>query len=119
MKEKKQVTITDREREVFAAMKALLETNLQKHYTIEELTQLTGINRTKLNQGFKQLYGTSIHQYFILQRIYRAQELLQETDLPIKAIAIETGFKTCQHFITSFKKTTGFTPGQFQQIHCT
>lgn len=118
MKKKQQVTITDREKEVLATMKTLLETNLHQHYTIEVLTQLTGFNRTKLNQGFKQISGTSIHQHVIHQRIAKAQLLLLKTELPIKAIAIETGFKTSQHFITSFKKTTGFTPGQFQQMHC-
>jgi len=104
-----------RDEELFDQVRVLLATDLKKHYTIEELAQITGMNRTKLCYGFKQLYGSSIHQYTIQLRILSAKNYLLEGELQVKVVAQECGYKTLQHFVTAFKKNTGDTPREFQK----
>jgi len=104
-----------RDEELFDQVSVLLATDLKKHYTIEELAQVTGMNRTKLCSGFKQLYGCSIHQYTIQLRILSAKNYLLEGELQVKVVAQVCGYKTLQHFVTAFKKNTGLTPLEFQR----
>jgi len=104
-----------RDEQVFDQVSVLLASDLKKHYTIEELTQITGMNRTKLCFGFKQLYGCSIHQYTIQLRIALAKKYLLEGELQVKVVAQVCGYKTLQHFVTAFKKNTGLTPLEFQK----
>lgn len=101
--------------EVFDQVKVLLAADLKKHYSIDELAQITGMNRTKLCYGFKQLYGCSIHQYTIQLRIILAKKYLLDGELQVKVVAQECGYKTLQHFVTAFKKNTGLTPLEFQR----
>ncbi|MCY1548309.1 HTH-type transcriptional activator RhaS [compost metagenome] len=42
----------------------------------------------------------------------KAYKMLQESDASIADIALDTGFKTPQHFSTAFKKKYGITPGK-------
>ena len=104
-----------RDEEVFDQVRVLLSSDLKKHYSIDELAQVTGMNRTKLCFGFKQLYGFSIHQYTILLRITFAKKLLSDGELQVKVVAQVCGYKTLQHFVTAFKKNTGLTPLEFQK----
>jgi len=47
-------------------------------------------------------------------RIARAKELLANPALRIHEIAEETGFSDVAHFSRSFKKITGYTPGEYR-----
>ena len=107
--------ISEADEQVLNLVKALIESNVKKHYTIQELAQKTGFNRTKLCYGFKQLFGCSIHQFAIQQRILLAKELLSGNEYQVKVVAQQCGYKTLQHFVTAFKKSTGITPSTFQK----
>ena len=47
-------------------------------------------------------------------RLQAAANLLRTTNLPIKAIAADTGFASSQHFIRTIKEVTGKTPGELR-----
>jgi len=40
---------------------------------------------------------------------------LKKKDVSITDIALDTGFYSSQHFSTTFKKLTGYTPSQFRK----
>lgn len=63
---------------------------------------------------FRQRYGMSCKEYIERMRIYKAEEYLLFTDLDIELIALETGFSDCSHFIRSFRRYRGMTPGKFR-----
>jgi AraC family transcriptional regulator len=48
-------------------------------------------------------------------RIERAKTLLAGTDLPIKHIAQQAGFKTVQYLTRAFHRVTGGTPAAFRR----
>ena len=45
----------------------------------------------------------------------RAKRLLRDSDLPVAAIAVQTGFSSQSHLASVFKRTVGLTPRQYQR----
>lgn len=114
MKPIQAIVFNQQEREQFETLKSLLDSSTYRHEKLAVLADVSGISLTKLKVGFKQFYGVSIYHYFLQRRMERAKQLLSASDLPVKVIALECGFRNCQHFITTFKKWVGVTPGGYR-----
>ncbi len=53
--------------------------------------------------------------YWIDQKtVYFSKMLLQDKDLPLETVAIESGFKTVAQFCKFFKTKTGITPSEYR-----
>jgi AraC family transcriptional regulator len=86
--------------------------------SITLLADLCGISSGHLMRAFKQTTGETVHSYVESRRLAKAQRLLCETDLPLKAIAAELGFSTPSSFSFAFRRATGGTPASFrEQLH--
>ena len=97
--------------------KDLLTRNRRYHITIDDLSQQTQLNRTKLQYGFKQLFGVSIDDYRILLRMEKAKELLEQTGKTVKEISILVGYKSLGSFSTMFKKLYSKSPTEWRNGH--
>lgn len=64
-----------------------------------------------ITTAFKQITGKTIPQFIVDVRLNSARQLTDETKLPVKEIAFRCGFNDVSHFIRSFKKRYGSTPG--------
>jgi AraC-like DNA-binding protein len=96
----------------------LLTKNRRYHITINDLSIQTQLNRTKLQYGFKQLFGISIDDYRILLRMEKAKELLEQTEKSIKEISTLVGYKSMGSFSTMFKKVYSKSPTEWRNaIH--
>lgn len=62
------------------------------------------ISPTKLKSDFKDVFGISILQYHKEKNMLFALQLLQNSDIRIKNIAILTGYGNTSNFTSSFKK---------------
>jgi AraC-like DNA-binding protein len=89
---------------------SILLQDLSKRYTIPALSRMVGMNRYKLSQGFKQLFGHTVYRYAQEARMLEAMRLLNETSYPIKKISWLTGFNHTDNFITAFKRHFRKTP---------
>ncbi len=85
--------------------------NLEKEpSTLKEFAHQLGINEYKLKYGFKQLYGTTVCKFLIVERLRKALILIQHSPLTLKSIAQSVGFSSNSHFSKAFKKRYGYTP---------
>jgi len=73
------------------------------------------VSRSLLEPRFGNVLGRTIHQEIQRVRIERAKTLLAGTDLPIKHIAQQAGFKTVQYLTRAFYRVTGDTPAAFRR----
>lgn len=71
---------------------------------------------SSISKVFSQTENITLEQYFILQKIEKVKELLIYRELTLSQIADKLGYKTVQHLSQQFKKTTGFSPSQFQEL---
>jgi AraC family transcriptional regulator len=88
----------------------LIESDLAEDLSLRILAQAAGLSEYHFLRMFKQSTGYTPHQYIINQRVERAKELLQKTDMSITEIAYLLGFSTPAHFTHHFRRKTGVTP---------
>lgn len=74
-----------------------------------------GMSSAYLGRIFRESTQTSISQYLNQTRIRRAEELLRETEQPVKTVAGLVGFSNPKYFYVVFKNITGQTPLQFRK----
>jgi AraC-like DNA-binding protein len=99
----------------FMKLEQQLRANLAHQWTVEEMAALVGLGTTTFTEKVKGYTGFPPLAYLINIRISEAIRLLKRTELPLTGIALETGFYSSQHFSTTFRKLTGYTPSQFRK----
>ena len=95
--------------------RTILDENFDKHITIPQLARQTGINEAKLKEGFRELFGYSIHTCILQLRLQKAQELLLTTDMSVTDITYVIGYSHVTHFTSLFKKEIGMTPTEWKK----
>lgn len=101
----------------FMNLEKTLRHNLSHQWTVEEMAALVGLGTTLFNEKVKSYSGFSPINYLINIRISEAIKLLKRPDISLTDIALDTGFYSSQHFSTTFKKLTGYTPSEFRKNH--
>ncbi|MBV9961439.1 MAG: AraC family transcriptional regulator [Parafilimonas sp.] len=80
------------------------------------ITKNISYDYSYLSDLFSSVEGKTIEQFYILQRIERAKELLVYDQLSLTEISYQTGFSSVHHLSSQFKKITGLTPSHFKKI---
>lgn len=101
----------------FMKLEQELRRNIAHQWTVEEMAALVGLGSTLFNERVKSYSGFSPLNYLINIRISEAIKLLKREDINLTDIALDTGFYSSQHFSTTFKKLTGYTPSEFRKNH--
>ena len=91
-----------------------IHTHYFNHISQEALSLEVNLSVPTLQSGLKQLTGLTLGSYQEQVKITAAKSLLEETDLPLKAIANKVGFKTHSHFGEVFKRITQMTPSAYR-----
>ncbi|MCR4743512.1 MAG: AraC family transcriptional regulator [Treponema sp.] len=91
-------------------VRRLINSNLEKEISIEELAAKVNLNRTSLQKVFKEMYGVTINTFRTQARIQEAKNLLLSTDLSITAIAGMCGYSNASKFSSVFKSHCGLLP---------
>lgn len=78
--------------------------------TIKELSRKVAINECYLKKGFKEIFGTTIFEFYQQQRMEHARYLLYEKGLSVTDVSAILGYSSISHFSTAFKKHTGLKP---------
>ncbi|MBE9110890.1 AraC family transcriptional regulator [Nodosilinea sp. LEGE 07298] len=93
-------------------IKHYLETHYGQRFTLDDLSQQSGLSPYYLTRVFRAAVGLPPHSYLTYLRITKAkQRLRQETSLT--QLALELGFVDQSHFTKTFKAWVGVTPGQY------
>lgn len=93
---------------------SFMRNNYENAIKISDIAQHLNIDRTYLHRIFISEVGTSPKQYLTNIRLQKAQELLTETNLPIKNIAYSIGFEDSGNFSKLFKATYQMTPMEYR-----
>lgn len=84
-------------------------------YSLKEIAKKFYAEPRTLTLAFQQLTGKTILQFILDKRMEKAHDYILETELPIHEIVFRCGFNDVSHFIRSFKKIYGCTPGSLRK----
>lgn len=98
------------DREKISLAREVLLQHIGEPLTIKELSRKAAINECYLKKGFKEMYGTTIFDFFQSQRMEHAKYLLYEKGLTVTEVSSSLGYSSISHFSTAFKKHTGIKP---------
>jgi AraC family transcriptional regulator len=98
------------DREKIVKAREILIQQIGEPITIRELSRKVAINECYLKKGFKELFGTTIFDFYQSQRMEHARYLLYEKGLSVTEVSILLGYSSISHFSTAFKKHTGLKP---------
>ena len=85
--------------------------------SVAALATACGWSERYFAKVFREHTGQSISRYLQAVQLAKAQAYLLETDLPLKEIAFQLGFRTPSNFSVAFRAGTGETPGRFRALH--
>lgn len=88
---------------------------LDRPLTVEDLARRAGMSSRHLGRHFRAVTGTTPLQWLLTQRIRRAQELLENTDDGVDAVATATGMGTATTLRRHFNRTVGVPPDAYRR----
>lgn len=94
---------------IYKAREVLLD-HIGNPITIKELSRKVAINECYLKKGFKEIFGTTIFDFYQQQRMEHAKYLLYEKSLSVTDVSDLLGYSSISHFSAAFKKHTGIKP---------
>jgi transcriptional regulator GlxA family with amidase domain len=102
--------------EVFGDLLEWLPANLAAPVTIAQLAALAHMSPRTFARRFVQETGTTPLRWLTNQRLLLAEQLLEETDETVDAIASKTGFGNAAALRHHFREWRATTPGAYRQL---
>ena len=94
---------------------SIITGRLDKSYTVEELSRISGMPSASLRKVFKAVYGAPVYQYVKRYKMKAAAELLiSENNLNIAEIAQRLGYDNASKFSSAFRDIMGVTPQHYR-----
>jgi LacI family transcriptional regulator len=94
-----------------------IQTRASSGVKVQDVVGAVAVSRSHLERRFKAAVGRTLHDEIRRVRLDRAKLLLAETSLPLKQIAMQSGFRTVQHLTQVFGQFIGVTPAQYRGQH--
>lgn len=91
-----------------------IKENYKKDISLEEVSRKVDISLYYFSKLFKDVVGENFIDYLTRIRMESAKELLR-SELSIKEVAVEVGYKDSNYFSRIFKKCVGVTPTEFKE----
>ncbi|MER6950160.1 helix-turn-helix domain-containing protein [Nonomuraea sp. NPDC000554] len=89
---------------------------LDADLTVARLAERAGLSNRTLARRFAQQLGTSPGQWLLGQRVNAARSLLEQTSLPVEAIAARVGLSSAVNLRRRFRTAVGTTPGAYRRV---
>ena len=105
----------DRMDQIIEQSKAIMQEKASQNLDLEVLAEQLNVSYSWFRKVFREYTGYPPAKYFMMVKLHRAQYLLVNTQESIKEIAFSLGFKSPEHFYTTFKRVMGSTPSIYRK----
>jgi len=82
--------------------------------TLGRLADIYGQNELRFLRDFTRAIGLTPHAYLVEVRLQAARRMIEQTDLSLASIALDSGFTHQSHMGSAFRKHLGMTPSQYR-----
>ena len=95
-------------------MVSYIQQNFTGKILLKEFGEQFHLSEKYISRYFKEHFHITISQYVTYLRLEHAKQLLQDTDIPVTEVAMQSGYQNVRYFIRSFKKTYGMYPLKYR-----
>lgn len=103
------------DRDIMPYALAYIRDHFNERITLDEVAQAVHLSASYFSRLFRSETGQTFSEYLLSVRIERAKNLLRRKDCSMTEIAERIGFFDQSHFIKTFKRATGVTPGLYRR----
>ncbi len=94
----------------------IMASSLHKKLYLPDLSAAVGLSYTQFSRRFKAKTGMKPSDYMAMLRLGKAKQLLSDSKLLIRDIAVHCGFENEYYFSNFFKKMTGTSPSEYRNL---
>lgn len=95
-----------------------MEQHMGANIGLQEISDYADIGIHGLHELFQQAFDMSPYSYLLQLRLRQAKRImLEQPQLALREVAEQTGFNDVSHFVATFRKKEGVTPGKYRQLH--
>lgn len=98
----------------FTATLAWMHDHLHEPLAVSDLANRAATSERHFARRFAAATGTTPHRWLVTQRIGRAQQLLETTDLPVQAVAERSGLGTSANLRKQFQRHVKTAPSAYR-----
>lgn len=94
---------------------SVMQRSPEKAWTVATLAEQVPMSRSAFASRFTKLVGQPPMQYLTTWRMLKATELLRESQLRLKEVAMQVGYESEVSFSKAFKRWSGVAPSLYRQ----
>ncbi len=94
-----------------------MKENYSNPISMEDTADAAGVSAGYLSKLFKRELNIGFIEYLTRIRLEKSQELLAETSMSIKEIALTVGYPDEKYYSRLFKKSTGIKPTDYRKLY--
>jgi AraC family transcriptional regulator len=87
-----------------------IEETIAGQIHLQDLARVAGVSRAHFARAFRNEIGVTPHAYLLQRRLERALHLLHWSRMPIRDVAMATGFSDHAHMTRTFRRHLGASP---------
>ena len=108
---------TGKAKELVAIARQYMDDNFDQGITVAQAAQYVFLSQGYFTRAFRDETGMSPMNYLMKKRIERACMLLENNEIKVSAISLQSGFSSPQRFNVAFRKLMGMTPMEYRKLH--
>jgi transcriptional regulator GlxA family with amidase domain len=89
--------------------------HLSESLSVDTLADIAKLSRRTFTRHFRNATGTTLIKWLNAERVTRAQQLLETTDMPIETVATEVGFRTALSLRQHFSEQLNISPSEYRK----
>ena len=97
---------------VVSRARAIMQAHVDDPLTCDAVAQQLGLSLRQLERRFKQQSGQTLHGEYMLVRVEKAHQYLQQTALSVTEVAALTGFSSVEYFSKVYRRMFGVLPSR-------
>ena len=93
----------------------IITSRFDEKLTLDMISRACGLNRAKLTQGFREVFGQTVAECLAEQRLLKAAADLRSTSRPVSTIGYGAGYLNNASFARAFAKRFGIPPTTYRR----